>query len=1041
MAGLHTEANFEDELVGHLVQHAGWREGNASKYDRALALYTEDVMGWLEDTQPDQYAKVRTANNGAADRIILERLAKVIEEEGALTVLRKGFKRLNARFEMCAFKPGHGLNPQTLERYNKVRCRVVRQVRYSEHNENSFDIVLFVNGIPIATLELKTDFTQTIEDAVQQYRTARPPRDPRTGKVEPLLTFKRGALVHFAVSTDEVRMTTQLAGPETHFLPFNLGYDDGAGNPPNPDGFRTAYLWERVLSRDSLLEILEKYLHLEKATKEVEGKKVVVEQLIFPRYHQWDAVRNLIGASQAQGPGNNYLIQHSAGSGKSNTIMWLAHQLSSLHDAGDRKVFDSVIVVTDRTVLDDQLKEAIFQFEHKAGVVESITSRDGSKSAQLFKALENKTPIIVVTIQTFPRAVEAFELLKDISKRSFAVIADEAHSSQTGEAAKDLRESLGITDHDPETEEVSAEDAILAAASKRAGAKNISYFAFTATPKSKTLERFGRIGADGKPEPFHLYTMQQAIEEEFILDVLQHYTTYDVAHKLATQDETTGERIVPKSDAARLIARAARLHPYAIDQKVAIIVEHYRENIQPLLGGRAKAMVVCESRKAAVRYKLAIDEYIAEKGYSIATLVAFSGKVQDDVRGFNETFTENGMNGLKNEDIPEAFKTDRYQVLLVAEKYQTGFNQPLLVAMYVDKKLAGINAVQTLSRLNRTFTQGAIRKTDTFVLDFVNDGDEILAAFKPYYKKATMTGVTEPDLIHDLQSKLDKANVYTDEDIEAYFHAYVKAQGRERGQKRQSLLAAVLNPVVDRYKAWVKRAIEESNDAESQKAGIFRDDVSNFVRLYGFLSQIYDYADTDLEKRYLMFSGLARLLKDRQDQLPVDVSGVDMTHFKAQVSFMGRIDLKTGEAIPLKPIGAVGTANARQKQFGALAEVVRAMNDVFGAGIDEADQIIFAEATAERMVADPTLKDQALHNSYEQFRNAGDVLNLGQEMLVQTKEELVAKNERQNVGFEEAMLRLFGNKEGLARVLGTLTEYVYRHHHDKDKPGGATLLG
>jgi type I restriction enzyme R subunit len=1033
MPDLHTEINFEDELVGHLTKHDDWLEGDPAHYNRELALFPEDVIGWIQDTEPAEYAKIKSANNDGVDRIILERLAKVIEEEGALVILRKGFKHRNARFEMCAFKPGHGLNPQTLEKYAKVRCRVVRQVHYSMHNANkSIDVVLFVNGIPVATLELKTENTQSIDDAVKQYKINRLPRDPQTGAPEPLLTFKRGALVYFAVSNDEIRMSTRLDGVNTVFLPFNLGNDGGEGNPLNPLGFRTAYFYERVLQRDAWLEIIEKYLQITRSTKNIDGKLQHTELLIFPRYHQWDAVRSLTGTVRAEGTGHNYLIQHSAGSGKSNTISWLAHQLASLHDASDKKVFDSIIVVTDRQILDDQLQATISQFEHKAGVVQRI-KKEGSKSAQLTDALKNKTPIIIVTIQTFPYAIATIGELGDLAQRSFAVIADEAHSSQTGQAAKKLREALGIVDPDADEEaEVSAEDALLAQMAKRAGAKNISYFAFTATPKAKTIELFGRIGDDDKKQPFHVYTMQQAIEEGFILDVLRNYTTYDIAYRLATKDDKTGATIVPKSEAARLIRRYQKLHPYAIEQTVEIIVEHYRETVKPLLNERAKAMVVCDSRKAAVRYKLAIDKYIHSKKYDIATLVAFSGEVTDEVGGVKETYTEGGMNALKGESIPEAFDGNAYHVLLVAEKYQTGFDQPLLVAMYVGKKLANIAAVQTLSRLNRTYERDGVKKDQTFILDFVNKADDILNAFMPYYKTAELQEETDPDIIHDLQAKLDAVGIYTANDIAMYFEAHCKAQAVAKGEKRQSLLKAVLDPIVERYRMWVEKTKGDEDSEEIQRAEIFKANVADFVRAYGFLSQIFNYADTELEKRSIFLAGLTRLLKNDQDQIPLDVNGVRMTHFKSSISFKGAIDLKLGlgeNASPLFPMKALGTAKPHEKEHGPLEEVVKIMNDVFGVGIDDEHQLVFAFETAKKLVADPTLEAQALNNSREQFKNAGDIIMIGQEKLVETKEEFIEKNDRENAALAEAISRLFGNKEGLEKLMDAMANYVYDYHN------------
>ncbi len=1030
MAALHKEVTFESEVVGHMVAAGGWLEGDPKHYDRKLGLFSKDVIGWIKDTQPAEYEKVKSTQNGATDSILLERLAKVLQEYGTLTVLRDGFKRVNARFAMCAFKPGHELNPETLEKYGKVRCRVVRQVHYSEHNEKSIDLILFVNGIPVATVELKTDFTQSIQHATKQYQFDRLPKDAKTGRMEPLLTFKRGALVHFAASTDEVRMTTFLDGPKTVYLPFNVGNNGAAGNPPNTDGHRTAYLWERVFQRDAWLEILEKFIHVEKSTKVVDGKKVTSERIIFPRYHQWDAVRKLIGAAKSEGVGKKYLIQHSAGSGKSNTIMWLAHQLSSAHDAADKKVLDSVIVVTDRQVLDDQLQATISQFEHKDGVVKRIT-KEGPKSSQLADALKSKTPIIIVTIQTFPFALDAIGDLKGLANRSFAVIADEAHSSQTGEAAKKLRELLGVTDtpKGEEEEPVSTEDALLAQMSKRARSKNISYFAFTATPKSKTMELFGRPGVDGKPVPFHVYTMQQAIEEGFILDVLQNYTTYEIAYKLATVTDKAGEKVVPTGEAAKVIKKYAKLHPYNIEQKVEIIVEHFCETVQPLLGGRAKAMVVCDSRKAAVRYKLAIDKYIAAKGYGLATLVAFSGEVTDEIGGVKETYTESGMNNLKGESIPEAFASKSYQVLLVAEKFQTGFDQPLLVAMYVDKKLASIAAVQTLSRLNRTYERAGIKKDATYVLDFVNKADDILKAFLPYYGVAEISGWTDPDIIHDLQNKLDKANVYTSDDVERYVAAFVKAQGAGKGEKSQGLLKAVLDPVVDRYKAWALKAKQDNDTETLKRAEIFKKNVGEFIRAYGFLSQIYDYGDTDLENRSLFFSGLSRLMKDDQDDTEIDLSDVQMTHYKKKVGFSGRISLLDGTAVPLEPMTSIGTAKAWEKKYGALADVIKIMNEILGVGIDDEHQIVFLAATAQKLTEVDSLRDQARNNSREQFKNAGDVEALGEEMLVQAKEELAEKNERQNGAIQESLTRLFSNREGLARLMEAFADYVYDYHN------------
>ena len=643
----HTEVNLEDEIVRELCKH-GWLEGDWHDYDRDLALYPEDVLAWIQDTQPEQYAKIKSTQNGLTDKTLLDRLAKTIEEMGTLWVLRYGFKRTPAKFSMCQFAPDTGLNEKTKGLYDKVRCRVVRQVHYSTESKNSIDLVFFVNGIPISTMELKTEFTQTVGTAVEQYKNNRKPVNPKTGHRERLLTEKFGAVVHFAVSDEEVYMTTKLEGEKTVFLPFNLGYDEGAGNPPNPNGAKTAYLWERIFERASFLEILQKFAYIEKKTKvNKKGRITKTERLIFPRYHQLDVVRKLTADAKDKGAGKRYLIQHSAGSGKSNSITWLVHQLSNLHDATDKKIFDTVIVVTDRKVLDEQLRDSILQFDHKTGTIAVIDDEHGAKTDQLKGALEKNTPIISVTIQTFPFIVRSVGEQPQWAKRTFAVVIDEAHSSQSGKSAQGVRETLGDAGIEGEDEPDAAETILSDRMAKRADSKNISYFAFTATPKARTIELFGTPGPNGKPEAFHSYTMRQAIEEGFILDVLQSYTTYKVARKIATKDTKKAEDVVPKSQAARLIVQSARLHAYEVYQKVAIIVEHYRETVMPLLGGKAKAMIVTDSRPLAVQYKLETDRYIQEQNYDLKTLVAFSGTVIDDKRWPGKEFTENNMNNLR----------------------------------------------------------------------------------------------------------------------------------------------------------------------------------------------------------------------------------------------------------------------------------------------------------------------------------------------------------------------------------------------------------
>jgi type I restriction enzyme R subunit len=801
---LHNEVEFEDEICEHLAAN-GWLYApkDAAGFVRGLALFPEDVVAWVKETQPDAW-NVLTKNHGesAADTL-LNRLRHSLDQGGTLHVLRQGFDVLGvkSKLKMAQFKPASGINPDIMERYAQNRLRVVRQVHYSEHNENNIDLVLFLNGVPVATAELKTDFTQSIVDAVDQYKFDRNPK-PQGQSPEPLLSFPNGALVHFAVSSSEVQMATKLAGPKTFFLPFNQGSNGpgrtgSAGNPINPDGHKTAYLWEQVWQRDSWLDILGRYLITE------QDKKKKIKTIIFPRFHQLDVTRRLLSSVLIEGPGRKYLIQHSAGSGKTNSIAWSAHFLADLHDADEQKVFDSVIVVSDRNVIDGQLSEAIEAMERTKGVVANISGKSGSKSTELADALSGDKKVLVCTIQTFPFALEAVRKLSAAEGKRFAVIADEAHSSQTGEAAAKLKLVLSVEEQAELADggEVSTEDILAAQMASKANDVGITYVAFTATPKAKTLETFGRLAdptkpasKDNLPEPYHVYSMQQAIEEEFILDVLENYISYKLAFRLANDGKEWDEQQVEHSEAMKGLMRWVRLHPYNIAQKVQIVVEHYREMVAHLLDGKAKAMVVVGSRQEAVRWQLAIQKYIKEKGYHMASLVAFSGEVNDKESGpdpFKET-TEELNPYLKGQDIREAFKEDRYQILLVANKFQTGFDQPLLCAMYVDKKLAGIQAVQTLSRLNRCYKKDDVTKDRTYVLDFVNRSADVLEAFKTYYTKATLEETTDPNIVLNLRTKIEGYGFYDNHEVER-----VVAVELDPNAKQKQLEAAI-TPVADR---------------------------------------------------------------------------------------------------------------------------------------------------------------------------------------------------------------------------------------------------
>jgi type I restriction enzyme R subunit len=966
---VHTERVFEDEVCAKL-EASGWtiktHLKNATSYDRGLALLPEDMMAFVQETQPAEWAKFKKWHNGQSEQVFLKRVAKQLDTHGMLHVLRHGFKDVDAKFFLCQFKPAHGKNPKLLEIFKKNRLTVVRQLHYSLHNEKSIDLVLFVNGLPVATIELKTDLTQGISAAITQYKHDRHPKDAKSKELEALLQFKTRALVHFAVSTDLAFMTTKLAGDETYFLPFNIGKPDGvdlfsagAGNPPAPKGkgYPTYYLWEFVWQPETWLEILGEFMHLEVKEVEVKGKKVTKESLIFPRFHQLTCVKSLVTHAALEGPGHPYLVQHSAGSGKSNSIAWTAHRLSNLHDANDKKVFDSVVVVTDRRVLDKQLQETISQFEHKAGVVKVISEN----SAQLAKALNDGTPVVVTTLQKFGFILDQVGTL---GSKNFALIVDEAHSSQSGAAARKLREALTkgkpkqtVTamidgqevevqaDVEIDPEDLTSEDIINLAIQARKRPENVSYFAFTATPKNKTLELFGRKDAEGKPVAFHIYSMRQAIEEEFILDVLKHYTSYRMFYNLGA---VANEKLVPQRKAKIALAQYARLHPHNISQKVVVIVEHFREHVMAKIGGKAKAMLVTDSRKAAVRYKLAIDQYLKDQKYTdLKTLVAFSGSVEDPESGPDE-FTESNMNDVKGQEPSEAFKEDEYRILLVANKYQVGFDQPLLHTMYVDKRLSGVLAVQTLSRLNRMYPG----KEDTFVLDFVNKPEEILASFQPYYRTAQLEEVTDPNLVHELMTKLNKAGVYFWSEVETFAEAFFNPK-----VKTQGALHGVLKPAFDRYE-----------DLEDEEQVLFRKDLGSFLRLYEFLSQIIPYDDPDLEKLFVFGKNLTPRLAEhgRKEMLSLD-SDVKLTHYRLQKLGEQALDLEKAEVVKLSGISEAGTGGAPVDERKELREIVGKMNDMFAGDIKESDFIGAVTSWQGRLMASDKLADQAKNNSEEQF--------------------------------------------------------------------------
>ncbi|TQE99480.1 MAG: type I restriction endonuclease subunit R [Spiribacter salinus] len=997
------EHQFQQDIIAGLTAQ-GWRVGEPGRYDRANALYPEDLIGFFQEAYPERWEKFARNNPRSPEQALISATVRELHRQGTLDVLRHGFKVPGVRVELCGFRPDHGMNPGAEARYRANRLRVVPEVSYSPHAREGeynprLDLVLFVNGLPTATLELKSQFKQSVEQAKRQYRKDRPPKDPVTRKPEPLLTFRRGALVHFAVSQDEVAMTTRLAGAETTFLPFNQGTrEGGAGNPPPPDEhtYATAYLWERVLHPDAWLKVIGRFLHLEKKTEEAfDGTRSTKETLIFPRYHQWDVVNRLVAATAEEGPGRRYLIQHSAGSGKSNSIAWVAHQLASLYDEGGGRLFNSVIVVTDRTVLDSQLQETIYQFEHAQGVVRPITRDIGnhSKSEQLAEALAEQTRIIIVTIQTFPALFDALDARPQLAKGRYAVIADEAHSSQTGASASKLKAILGADR--PEDEEISAEELLDAAVAARRPTERISYYAFTATPKGKTLELFGRppdpelpAGSDNLPQPFHVYSMRQAIEEGFILDVLKHYTTYSTAWRLAHPDGDEYE--VDSRKASATLARWVKLHPYNIGQKVEVIVEHFRSRVRHLLNGQAKAMVVTGSRQEAVRYALTMRRYVQDQGYhDVRALVAFSGSVPpDDVIPEEVTEQSTRMNpGLNGRDLRDAFDTDDYNVMIVANKFQTGFDQPKLCAMYVDRKIQGVDCVQTLSRLNRVFPG-----KDTFVLDFVNDEQDVLDAFRPYYNRADLADVSDPNVVYDLQRALDAEGIYHWPEVEQFARAFFdpKASATKLSyhcQPAKERFSQRYKAAQEQLRTWkqARREAERKGDSagvsraehEIKEAGeaidaldLFRKNLQSFVRSYEFLSQIISYDDPELEALCVFAKHLHPLLRiDRLEQDEIDLSELALTHYRLTKRQEQRLQLEVEDEkgeYRLGSITSVGSGKPHDPDKKRLSEIIERLNDLFGAEVSDEDKLHFARGVADRIQRDEAVMAEVTRNSRQQ---------------------------------------------------------------------------
>ena len=925
-----TEKRFEMDIADSLLSAGGYTS-NQDVYDPKLGVFPATLVRFVKKTQPKAWARFEMQNKENPERKFCLAFHNACDMDGLLHVLRHGFKHRGVSFRVCYFKPESSLNQTAATLYdaNEITCN--RQWFYSADTHNSVDMVLAVNGIPVFAFELKNQYTgQTVDNAKRQWMYDRDPR-------EVCFRFNRRVLGFFCVDQLEVWMTTKLAGKDTFFLPFNqgtngAGNDGGRGNPPNPDGYPTAYLWEYVFQKDSMMDILQKFLHLK------DGKA-----LIFPRYHQLDVVRKLLADVRANGAGQNYLIQHSAGSGKSNSIAWTAYRLASLHDEENRPVFSSVIVVTDRTVLDAQLQETISAFDHTLGAVETIGENKNSKD--LRDAINNGIRIIVTTLQKFP---VIYQEVDKVPGRNYAVIVDEAHSSQTGSSAMKLKSALADTAEalreyaeleGKAEEELDPENKLLQEMITHGKHKNLSFFAFTATPKAQTLELFGTEWEDGSFHPFHVYSMRQAIEEGFILDVLRNYMTYDTCFKIAKSTPENPE--LPESRATKAIKKYEKRHPYNISQKTQIIVETFRETTRHKIGGRGKMMVVTDSRLAAVRYFKAMKKYIQEQGYyTMDVLVAFSGSVTDE----DQEFTEAGLNVRRDgshisESQTKAEFHDNFDVLIVAEKYQTGFDEPLLHTMIVDKKLKGVKAVQTLSRLNRTCPG----KVDTFVLDFANKQEDILDAFQPFYQETSLEQEVNVDLIYQTQKELRGYAIYSDNDIEAFIAVW--NQAGKQDAKAMGRMTSALKPVADRYN--LKNAEERYQ---------FRRHVRSLLRWYSYVTQVVRMFDEDTQKEYLFLSYLLGLLPAQQDD-PVDLDGkLRLEYYKLKKTFEGAIELSNDPGV-WKP--ATERGGAVQYPKSTLDEILEKINEKYKGDFTDADKVMLG-ALHDKLVADPKLRSSAL---------------------------------------------------------------------------------
>lgn len=923
------EKQFESNIEDFLISPDGGYEkatdaGYTASSDMALDIHT--LVGFVKATQPIMWQRFEKQCNSDPYRKFYKCFEDAVQMDGLLSVMRHGFKHRGMDFKVCYFKPESTLNDVAVKRYGQNVCQCIRQWHYSQQNNNSVDMMLAINGIPVVAIELKNQLTgQTVDNAKLQWQYDRDQR-------EPAFWLNHRILAYFAVDLYEAWMTTELKGTDTYFLPFNqgsngAGNDGGAGNPQaEDDNYVTSYIWENVLQKDSLLDIIQKFISFEVKTEKKDGKNVTKKRLIFPRFHQLDVVRKLIADVRENGSGNNYLIQHSAGSGKSNSIAWTAYRLASLHNDTNEPVFTSVVIVTDRRNLDAQLQETITGFDHMFGSVCAIDEKKSSKD--LRDALNAGKRIIVTTLQKFP---VIYEEVDDTTDKRFAIIVDEAHSSQTGSSAIKLKAALAdVSDALKEYAELEgkAEDELLDDNDRlvremiaHGRHKNLSFFAFTATPKGATLEMFGTEWNDGSYHPFHVYSMRQAIEEGFILDVLQNYTTYRTCYQIAKNTKDNPD--VPQSKALKTIKKYEELHPYNIQQKSAIIVETFRNVTKQKIKGKGKMMVVTSSRLAAVRYYHEIKNYLESNGYNdVEILATFSGSIKDPDDKRDIEWTESKLNGVNESQTKQIFH-DEGNILIVAEKYQTGFDEPLLHTMIVDKKLRGVKAVQTLSRLNRTHPD----KQDTFILDFVNSKEDILKAFQPFYQETLLAQEINTDLIYKTQKMLREFKIYDDSDIENVNKIYFD-EDKRKANKIQAAITNALLPIQRKY-----------NDLNQEQRYQFRKLCRTFVKWYEYITQIVRMFDKQMHDEYIFCSYLAKVVP-ADPKIPFDLGDrVKLKYYNLEKTYEGSIGLVKEEK------GVYKTAKLKKpvkmtETLSPLEQVIEKINQQYMGNFTDGDKVV-----------------------------------------------------------------------------------------------------